>query len=222
MTSVFIGIGTNEGDRTANISRAVHALGTTQGLRVIQMAPLYDTDPVGGPPQGTFLNTVVELETLLSPQALLASLKRLEVQLGRKPSAIRWGPRAIDLDILLYGDLIVQEPQLTIPHPLMHERHFVLEPLAQLAPDLVHPVLGKTITQLLMEVGLHTPPADVRGGHSRDVRPPQRGGLTPPVARLVPSSGRDTLPASRQEATLDPRPRRRRNPRDGRPSRLPT
>ena len=148
MAAVFIGVGTNEGDRAANISRAVHALGRMEGLRVIQMAPRYDTDPVGGPPQGTFLNTVVEVATTLPPHALLTRLKHLEQQLGRKPSAIRWGPRVIDLDILLYGEAIVQEPRLTIPHPLMHERRFVLEPLAQLAPTLVHPVIGKTIAEL--------------------------------------------------------------------------
>lgn len=149
MTSVFIGIGTNDGDRPANISRAVEALGASGGIRVLQIAPIMETQPAGGPPQGHFLNTVIEIETALPPLRLLERLQQLERQLGRSPSAVRWGPRVIDLDILFYKDQVVQELQLTIPHPLMHQRRFVLEPLAQLAPDVVHPVLRKTVTQLL-------------------------------------------------------------------------
>ncbi|MBI3087544.1 MAG: 2-amino-4-hydroxy-6-hydroxymethyldihydropteridine diphosphokinase [Candidatus Omnitrophica bacterium] len=149
MARVFIGVGSNQGDRLANLSRAVQRLGATAGIRVVQMATIYETRPVGGPPQEDFLNTVVEIDTSLPPRELLSAIQAVEVQLGRTPSREQWGPRAIDLDILLYDDRVVQEPDLVIPHALMHERRFVLEPLVQLAPDLVHPVLRKTVSALL-------------------------------------------------------------------------
>lgn len=149
MARVFLGVGSNLGDRLANLSRAVQRLGETAGVRVVQMATIYETQPVGGPPQEDFLNTVVEIDTGLPPRELLAALKRLEAQLGRTPSRERWEPRVIDLDILLYEDRVVREPDLVIPHALMHTRRFVLEPLAQLAPQVVHPVLRKTVSALL-------------------------------------------------------------------------
>jgi len=146
---VFIGVGSNEGNRLACLSAAVQALGETPGLRLIQMAPILETEPVGGPPQGPYLNTVVELETALPPRELLSVLQAIERRLGRRSSPERWTSRPIDLDVLLYGDRVIQKPGLSIPHPRMHERRFVLEPLAQLAPDVVHPVLGLTATALL-------------------------------------------------------------------------
>lgn len=149
MARVFLGLGSNEGDRLANLSRVVQRLGETAGVRVVQMATIHETGPVGGPPQEDFLNTVVEIATSLSPRELLCAVKAAEVHLGRTPSCERWGPRIIDLDILLYDDLIVHEPDLVIPHTLMHTRRFVLEPLAQLAPGVVHPVLRRTIAELL-------------------------------------------------------------------------
>ena len=151
MSRVFVGLGSNEGDRHAQLSRAARALGGLARTRLVQMAPIYETAPVG-PPQPDFLNTVVELDTRLAPQELLRELKRLEQKLGRRPSMQRWGPRPVDLDVLLYDDLILQEPELTIPHPRLHERWFVLEPLAQLAPELVHPVLKQPISALLEQV----------------------------------------------------------------------
>ncbi|MBI2884804.1 MAG: 2-amino-4-hydroxy-6-hydroxymethyldihydropteridine diphosphokinase [Candidatus Omnitrophica bacterium] len=149
MAQVFLGVGSNEGDRAAQISLAAQRLSRIPGTRLIQMAPLYETQPVGGPPQPDYLNTVIEAETSLEPGALLAALRALERELGRVPSSVRWGPRPIDLDILLYDDLVMSTPALTIPHPRLHERRFVLEPLAQLAPDVRHPVAGRRIIELL-------------------------------------------------------------------------
>ncbi len=149
MARVFLGLGSNEGDRASYISQAVQRLSATPGIRVVQAAPLYETAPVGGPPQPDYLNTAVEIETSLEPEPLLAALRALEQALGRSSSEVRWGPRPIDLDILVYEDRVMTTPALTIPHPRMHERRFVLEPLAQLAPGLRHPLLGQSIDELL-------------------------------------------------------------------------
>lgn len=149
MARVFLGVGTNEGDRLDNLSRAVHRLAASGAARLVRMATIAETKPIGGPPQADFLNTVLEIETVLSPHELLASLKGIEDDMGRSPSVERWGPRLIDLDILLYEDRVINEPQLVVPHPQMHTRRFVLEPLAQLAPEVVHPVLKRTIEELL-------------------------------------------------------------------------
>ena len=149
MARVFIGVGSNQGDRLTSISRGVQALGAIAGVRVVQMALVAETAPVGGPPQGPYLNTVVEIDTTVPPRELLQLLKAIERQMGRQPSDVRWGPRPIDLDVLLYEDLVVRESDLEIPHPRLHERRFVLEPLTQLAPDVVHPVLKQSIKALL-------------------------------------------------------------------------
>ena len=149
MARVFIGVGSNEGDRLALISKASRAIGSLPNVQLRQTASILETEPVGGPPQGPYLNTVVELETTLSPEKLLGALQEIERQLGRVSSAQRWAPRPIDLDLLLYNDHIIGEPHLTIPHPRLHDRLFVLEPLAQLAPDVLHPVFKRTIGELL-------------------------------------------------------------------------
>ncbi|OGX41468.1 MAG: 2-amino-4-hydroxy-6-hydroxymethyldihydropteridine diphosphokinase [Omnitrophica WOR_2 bacterium RIFCSPHIGHO2_02_FULL_68_15] len=148
MSRVFIGVGSNEGDRLALISQAVKLLGAVEGVQLTRLATIIETEPMGGPPQPPFLNTVVEVETARAPQELLAALQDIERRLGRVPSSIRWAPRPIDLDLLLYGDRVINEPGLTVPHPRMHERLFVLGPLAQLAPDLLHPVLHETVAGL--------------------------------------------------------------------------
>ena len=146
MAIVYLGLGTNLGDRTANLRTAVTALaqvGTVARLsRVYETAPLYVTD------QPAFLNMAACLETPDAPLALLRHLKALEDDLGRVVSR-RYGPRLIDLDILLHGDTVIDLPELTIPHPRLTERRFALAPLADLAADTVHPVAGLTIAQLL-------------------------------------------------------------------------
>ena len=171
MSRVFIGVGSNQGDRLALISQAARLLGAAEGVRLLRMATILETEPVGGPPQEPFLNTVVELETARTPQELLVVLKEIERTLGRLPSAVRWAPRPIDLDLLLYDDRIVNDPNLVIPHPRLHERGFVLEPLSQLASDLIHPVLGQTIGHLLQSLKRsNLEDADVRRSGGADCR----------------------------------------------------
>ena len=119
------------GERRRLLREAVESL-----PGVVRVSPVYETEPVGGPPQPDYLNLVVELETDLSPRALLGLCHRLESAAGRLPGE-RWGPRPLDVDILLVGDLVVDEPDLTIPHPRMQERRFVMAPLADIAPELV-------------------------------------------------------------------------------------
>jgi 2-amino-4-hydroxy-6-hydroxymethyldihydropteridine diphosphokinase len=128
---VFLGIGSNVGDRMGFISEAIDSL-----VGVVAVSPVYETDPVGGPAQEPFLNVVVELETALTPRELLGIAHRLESAAGRV-RAEHWGPRTLDVDILLVGDLEVDEPDLVVPHPRMWDRRFVLAPLADLAPELV-------------------------------------------------------------------------------------
>lgn len=152
MARAYIALGANLGDRRRNIESAIQLLRQTAGLRVVQVAPLLETDPVGGPDDSPrFFNSAAEVETDLSPEQLLDHLLAIERQLGRQRRE-KWGPRLIDLDLLLYDQLILQTPGLTIPHPLMHQRRFVLEPLARIAPQVRHPALKKTISELLDEI----------------------------------------------------------------------
>lgn len=149
MATAYLGLGTNLGDRRANLHAAADAVVATPGVRGAELSPIYETAPVGGPAgQGDYLNAAMRIDTDLPPRDLLDTLLRIEQSLGRERRE-RWGPRVIDLDLLLYDDLSIDEPGLTLPHPRMHERAFVLRPLADLAPDLVHPVLGQTTVELL-------------------------------------------------------------------------
>ena len=150
--TAYIGLGANLGDRIGRLRAAVRLLGSGQGIAVRRCSPVYETEPVGGPPQGRFLNAVLEIETGLSPELLLERCGEIENEMGRVRLE-RWGPRIIDIDILLYGNAIVRSETLEIPHPRMHERTFVLAPLADIAPGLVHPVLGVTVNDLLDRTG---------------------------------------------------------------------
>lgn len=128
---VFIGLGSNMGDRMAHLRDAVHSL-----PGVVAVSPVYETDPVGGPEQGPYLNCVVELDVELTPRQLLGICHRLE-SAAHRVRTVRWGPRTLDADILLMDGTVVDEPDLQIPHPRMRERKFVLQPLRDLAPELV-------------------------------------------------------------------------------------
>lgn len=139
MTLGYIGFGSNVGDRILFVRRAVEELGESQGVRVTKVSSLYETSPVGGPPQRSFVNAVAQIETSLGPRALLELCKEIERKLGRDASDIRWGPRIIDLDVLVYGDEKVAEPDLEIPHPRLKERRFVLVPLLEIDPDATDP-----------------------------------------------------------------------------------
>jgi 2-amino-4-hydroxy-6-hydroxymethyldihydropteridine diphosphokinase len=142
MATAFVGIGSNLGDREANLRQAVDLLGAEKEVEVVAVSKLRETEPVGGVEQGPFLNGALHLRTELSARELLDRLLDVEQRLGRVRLE-RFGPRTIDLDLLVYGDEIVEEPGLAVPHPRLHERRFALEPLAELAPSLVVPGRGQ-------------------------------------------------------------------------------
>jgi 2-amino-4-hydroxy-6-hydroxymethyldihydropteridine diphosphokinase len=145
-----IGLGSNVGDRRVHIRAAVAALSASPGILVESVSPLHETQPVGPVPQGLYLNAAAVVRTRLEPRAMLERLLVIERARGRDRSQEqRWGPRTLDMDLLLYGDRIVSEPGLTIPHPRLHERMFVLVPLAEVAPRFVVPTLGRTVLDLL-------------------------------------------------------------------------
>ena len=142
---VYLALGSNLGNRLDNLKQAIAAL--TPQLEVKSKSQVYETPPWGYEDQPKFLNQVIKAETYLDPERLLKHLKRLEVALGRKASFPN-GPRLIDMDLLFYDDLVLNKPSLVIPHPRLHERAFVLLPLMDIAPELVHPVTGKTVREM--------------------------------------------------------------------------
>ena len=149
--TVYIALGTNLGERLDNLRAAIDALGPD--VHVLAKSHVYETPPWGYEDQPAFLNMVVKADTGLEPDVLLKYLKQLEAELGREKS-VRWGPRLIDLDILFYDDLVIDTPPLVIPHPRLHERGFVLVPLADVGAEVVHPVLGEFVWELLLKADM--------------------------------------------------------------------
>jgi len=149
MVEAYIALGSNLGDREANIKKAIDALKVR--IKIVKASSLYETKPMYIEDQGWFLNCAVEVETDLTPKELLKFLKNIEQKLGRK-TVRRNGPRIIDLDILFYADQILKENDLQVPHPKIEERSFVLVPLAEIAPNLIHPVNKKTVADMLSEL----------------------------------------------------------------------
>ena len=146
MSVSYIGIGSNLGNRQENCLRAIEIL-EERGIKVQKRSSLYETEPWGFKDQPRFINMVVQIETTLEPNDLLRLLKAIEREIGRQDS-FRWGPRMIDLDILLFNALVLDEDNLHIPHPYLHEREFVLRPLNEIAPDVIHPVFHMSIDKL--------------------------------------------------------------------------
>jgi len=150
--TAYIGVGSNIGDRQANIDAAVRALGGVADIDVVAVSSVQQSRPVGGPAgQRDYLNAVVAILTTLGPRALLNTLRQIEQQLGRR-RVERWGPRTIDLDLLLYDQQVIDEEDLVVPHPRMHQRRFVMEPLAEIAPGAMHPVLGRRADEILRDL----------------------------------------------------------------------
>jgi 2-amino-4-hydroxy-6-hydroxymethyldihydropteridine diphosphokinase len=151
MVRAYLSIGSNLGDREENCEAALKRLAATGNLRVVKRSPVYWTEPMDGASGGAFVNLAVEVETSLSPRALLAVLQGIEAELGRTAGHLQ--PRPIDLDLLLYEDVVLRDPDLEIPHPRLETRRFVLAPLNDIAPGLRHPVSRRTVAELLLALG---------------------------------------------------------------------
>jgi len=148
MRTVYIGIGSNLGDKLNNCLKSIDLVERIPGCHVKAQSDFFQTEPVGVEDQDWYVNSVISLQTDLSAQQLQKSLLAIETDLGRERKQ-KWDPRTIDLDIILFGQDLINEKNLTVPHPLMHERRFVLVPMVQLAPDLIHPVFEKNMAELL-------------------------------------------------------------------------
>jgi 2-amino-4-hydroxy-6-hydroxymethyldihydropteridine diphosphokinase len=148
MNKVFLGIGTNMGDRSANLKEAVAQIDEVLG-RVIKTSSVYETEPWGFEAKEQFYNMVVEAETMQSPSRILGAILMIEAQLGRLRTEKRYSSRNIDIDILFFNDMVMNEEALTIPHPHLHNRKFVLVPLCEIAPAFIHPVMKMSVAELL-------------------------------------------------------------------------
>jgi 2-amino-4-hydroxy-6-hydroxymethyldihydropteridine diphosphokinase len=149
----LIGLGSNLGDRQATLEGALAALGNKPDVAIRKVSSFHETQPVGGPPgQRMFLNAAAALDTTLDPFQLLAALQEIEDQFGRVRT-VRWGQRTLDLDLLLFGDRIIDTPRLTVPHPRFATRRFVLEPLVEIGPEAIDPVTKRTIVEILADLG---------------------------------------------------------------------
>jgi 2-amino-4-hydroxy-6-hydroxymethyldihydropteridine diphosphokinase len=151
MTRAYVALGANLGDRAGALARAIDALRATPGVRVVAHSSIWETPPLG-PPQPDYLNAAVALDTELDALSLLRRLHEIEAAAGRTRGPERNQPRTLDLDLLLFGGLVIDAPEIVLPHPRMHERAFVLGPLAEIAPDEIHPVLHETIAKLAARV----------------------------------------------------------------------
>ncbi len=152
MKTAYIGIGSNLGDSYKNCIEAIRLIGEIPECSVIAISSFYSTEPVGVKGQEWYVNAAVSITTDLPPSELMKRLLSIESDMGRRREGRRWAPREIDLDILLYSDEIIMEKDLTVPHPLMHGRRFVMTPVAEIAPDLIHPVLKKSMKDILLEI----------------------------------------------------------------------
>lgn len=151
MTTAYLALGSNLGDRRKNLTEALSLLSAVAGVRVRACSHIWETDAVGGPPQGKHLNAVVKVESRIPPMELLTRLQEIELRLGRKRPAAKWPPRTLDIDVLSFGRMRLSRRNLTIPHPRMHTRLFVLIPLSEVSPRFVHPVLRKTARTMIAE-----------------------------------------------------------------------
>lgn len=159
MPVIYAALGSNLGDRHNALRRALAAIAALPRTQLLAESPIYETPPMGPQDQGAYLNMAAMIDTNLDPEELIAAFQSIERDLGRAEPEHRryWGPREIDIDLLFYDDLIIDTPTLNVPHPGLHQRWFVLKPLADLAPDLRHPVLGQTIARLLASIESQSP-----------------------------------------------------------------
>jgi 2-amino-4-hydroxy-6-hydroxymethyldihydropteridine diphosphokinase len=201
-----IGLGSNQGDRRDSLRRAVEMLAAVPGVEVVRQSSLYETAPVGGPPgQGPYLNAAVIIRTTLPPRDLLAVLLDVEARLGRVRT-VRDGPRTIDLDLLLYGDFVLDTPELVVPHPRLHERLFVLEPLAEVAPGGVHPRLQQSVAQLRAALVGVAPFGPTPGRELTGLRALVTGsssGIGRAIVLELAAAGADVLVHGRQEQAVE-------------------